>query len=56
MRVARPQAELGDGKALRRLQMWLARLRERAATGEEFAQGFLADNPDWRDFRAEWAD
>ena len=54
--MARLQAELGDDKARRRLQRWLASLRERAAAGDEFAQGFLAENPDWRDFRAEWAD
>lgn len=56
MRVARLQAELGDDKARRRLQVWLARLRERAEAGDEHAQGFLAENPDWRDFRAGWAD
>jgi hypothetical protein len=56
MREARLAAELGDAEARRRLQMWLARLRERAAAGDEHAGGFLAENPDWRDFRAEWAD
>jgi hypothetical protein len=56
MRVARLQADLGDGKARRRLQVWLARLHERAEAGDEHAQGFLAENPDWRQFRAEWAD
>ena len=56
MRVARLAAELGDQAARRRLQIWLARLRERAAAGDERARGFLAENPDWRDFRAEWAD
>lgn len=56
MTEARLAAELGDVKARRRLQLWLARLRERAAAGDEHAQGFLAENPDWRDFRAEWAD
>lgn len=56
MRVARLQADLGDGNARRRLQVWLARLRERAEAGDEHAQGFLADNPDWQQFRAEWAD
>jgi ADP-ribose pyrophosphatase YjhB (NUDIX family) len=34
MRVARLQAELGDSRARRRLQVWLARLRERAAAGD----------------------
>jgi hypothetical protein len=56
MRVARLQAELGDAKARRRLQFWLARLRERANAGDEFAQEFLAENPDWAQFRAEWSD
>src|SRR5262245_53509927 len=56
MRVVRLAAELGDHAARRRLQVWLARLRERAAAGNEHAQRFLADNPDWRQFRAEWAD
>ena len=55
MRVARLQAELGDDRARRRLRVWLARLRERADAGDEHAWGFLAENPDWRDFRAEWA-
>ena len=56
MRVVRLAAELGHDAARRRLQAWLARLRERAAAGDEHAQGFLAENPDWRQFRAEWAD
>jgi hypothetical protein len=56
LRVARLQAELGDDRARRRLQVWLARLRERGDAGDEHARGFLAENPDWRDFRAEWAD
>jgi hypothetical protein len=55
MRVARLAAELGDGKARRRLQVWLARLRERADAGDEHARGFLAENPDWRQFLADWA-
>ena len=54
MRVARLQAELGDGNARRRLQVWLGGLRERAEAGDEHALGFLAENPDWRQFRAEW--
>jgi hypothetical protein len=53
MRVARLQAQLGDDKARRRLQVWLARLRERAGAGDEHARGFLAENPDWRQFLAE---
>jgi len=56
MRVVRLRAELGDENARRSLARWLAGLRERAAAGDEFAQGFLAENPDWRDYRAEWAD
>jgi hypothetical protein len=56
MRVVRLAAELGDDAARRRLRVWLASLRERAAAGDEHAQGFLAENPDWRQFRAEWAD
>lgn len=56
MRVARLQAEFGDDKARRRLQVWLARLRERAEAGDEPARGFLAENPDWQQFLAEWAD
>lgn len=56
MRVARLAAELGDDAARRRLRVWLARLCERAAAGDEHARGFLAENPDWRDIRAEWAD
>jgi hypothetical protein len=55
MSVARLQAELGDDKARRRLQVWLARLRKRADAGDEQARGFLAENPDRRQFQAEWA-
>ena len=29
-------------------------LRERADAGEEHACRFLAENPDWRQFRPEW--
>lgn len=56
MRVTRLLAELGDDAARRRLRVWLARLRERADAGDEHALGFLAENPDWRNFRAEWAE
>jgi hypothetical protein len=56
MREARLAAEFGDERARRRLRRWLGSLRERAAAGEEFAQGFLDENPDWRDFRADWLD
>ena len=55
MRVARLQAELGDDKARQRLRGWLTRLGERADAGDEHAQGFLAENPDWQQFLAEWA-
>jgi hypothetical protein len=51
MRVVRLAAELGDDGARRRLQAWLSRLRERAAAGDENAREFLAENPDWRQFR-----
>ena len=54
MRVVRLAAELGDDDARRRLLVWLARLRERADAGEEFAREFLAENPDWRQFRPGW--
>jgi hypothetical protein len=55
MRVVRLAAELGDDAARRRLQGWLSRLRERADTGDEHTQEFLAENPDWRQFRPDWA-
>jgi hypothetical protein len=54
MRVVRLAAELGDAAARRRLLVWLSRLRERADAGEGFAREFLAENPDWREFRPEW--
>jgi len=54
MREVRLAAELGDADARRRLQGWLSRLRERAAAGDEYAQRFLAENPDWQQFRADW--
>ena len=56
IKVTRLAAELGDDNARRRLQRWLSRLRERAAAGDEDALRFLAENPDWRQYRAEWAD
>jgi hypothetical protein len=52
MSEVRLAAELGDAGALRRLQAWLARLRARAAAGNEHVQSFLAENPGWRDYRA----
>ena len=55
MRVVRLRAELGDESARRGLERWLARLREHAEAGDEHAQRFLAENPDWQRFRAEWA-
>ena len=42
MRVVRLAAELGDGDARRRLELGLARLRERAAAGNEHARQSLA--------------
>jgi hypothetical protein len=56
MKVVRLAAELGDDAAQRHLERWLARLRERADAGDEHARGFLAENPDWQQFRAAWAD
>jgi hypothetical protein len=56
MREVRLAAEFGDEQARRRLRRWLAGLRERAAAGDEHAQGYLAENPDWRDFHPEWTD
>ncbi len=56
MQVVRLAAELGDDAARRRLQVWLARLRERADAGDEHTRQFLAENPDWRQFLAERAD
>jgi hypothetical protein len=47
MREVRLAAELGDEQAQRRLARWLARLRDRAAAGDEHARQFLAENPDW---------
>jgi hypothetical protein len=55
MRVVRLAAELGDAGAQRRLERWLSRLREGAAAGDEYVQRFLAGNPDWQRFLAEWA-
>jgi hypothetical protein len=56
MRVVRLAAELGDDAARRRLEMGLARLRERAAAGDEHAQQFLAENLDWQQFLDERTD
>jgi hypothetical protein len=56
MRVRRLAAELGDEYARQGLVRWLARVRERAADGDEHARGFLAENPDWQQFLAEWPD
>lgn len=47
MEVVRLAAELGDDAARQHVQRWLARLRERAAAGDEHARQFLAENPDW---------
>jgi hypothetical protein len=43
MGVVRLAAELGDEGARRRLDRWLARVRERAAAGDQHAQRFLAE-------------
>jgi hypothetical protein len=56
MRVVRLRAELGDDAARRTLEVWLARLRERAEAGDEHALGFLAENPDWQQLLAERPD
>lgn len=56
MTEVRLAAELGDEGARRRLRMWLGRLRERSAAGDESPQRFLDENPTWRDFRADWLD
>jgi hypothetical protein len=32
----------------RQLEHWLARLHERAASGDEHARQFLAEHPEWR--------
>ena len=53
MRVVRLAAELGDDEARRRLELGLARLRERAAAGNEYARRFFAEHPDWRQYLAE---
>jgi hypothetical protein len=54
MREVRLAAEVGDADARRRLRGWLSRLREHAAAGDEHAQRFLAENPDWEQFRPGW--
>jgi hypothetical protein len=43
MGVVRLAAEFGDDGARRRLDRWLARVRERAAAGDQYAQRFLAE-------------
>jgi len=56
MDVRRLAAELGDDDARLSLERGLARLRERAAAGNEHARRSLAElagNPDWRQFLAE---
>jgi hypothetical protein len=54
MRVVRLAAELGDDGARRNVEHWLSRMRQRAADGDQFALEFLAENPDWRQYLAEW--
>jgi hypothetical protein len=39
---------------LRRLQRWLSRRREHAPAGDEHAQRFLAEDPDWQQFHPDW--
>jgi len=46
MKVVRLAADLGDDDARRRLERWLARLRERASGGDDHARQFLAGWPD----------
>lgn len=43
MGVVRLAAEFGDDGARRRLDRWLARVRERAGAGDQYAQRFLAE-------------
>jgi DNA-binding GntR family transcriptional regulator len=54
MKVVRLAAELGDDTARRRLERWLSRLRQHAADGDEHVRRFLAENPDWQPFLADW--
>jgi hypothetical protein len=43
MRIVQLAAEAGDDDARQRLERWLARLRERAAAGQQVAQRILND-------------
>jgi hypothetical protein len=52
--VLRLAAELGDPSAQRSVRRWVARLRDRAAAGNEHAREFLAENPDWLHLPAQW--
>ncbi len=45
VKVLRLAADLGDDGARRRLERWLARMRERADGGDEHARQFLAEWP-----------
>ncbi len=45
MGLLRLRAELGDEDAGRSLERWLARLRERATAGDEYARDLLAECP-----------
>lgn len=56
MKVVRLAAELGDDAARRRLGRALSRLRVRADAGNEHAQRFLAESPDWLRYLAERPD
>ena len=46
MKMVRLAAELGDDEAQHRLEVWLARLHERAEGGDEHARRLLAEWPD----------
>ena len=46
VKLLRLAADLGDEEAERRLALWLDRMRERAAAGDEIARQILAEGPD----------
>jgi hypothetical protein len=46
VKLVRLAADLGDEEAERRLALWLARMRERAAAGDEIARQILSEWPD----------
>jgi DNA-binding FadR family transcriptional regulator len=45
VKLVRLAADLGDEEAERRLALWLDRMRERAAAGDEIARQVLAEWP-----------